>query len=40
MDAEGHNDAIDILSIDSSCDMATLVCRYGGTNGGQKFVKA
>ena len=36
MDAGGHIDAIDILSINSSCDLATLVCHYRGTNAGQK----
>lgn len=36
MDSGGYLDAIEILSIASSCDLATVVCRYIGMSGGQK----
>jgi ketosteroid isomerase-like protein len=32
----GHIDAVSILSIQASCDLATLVCKYEATNGGVK----
>lgn len=34
----GHIDAISIISIQSSCDLATLLCKYEATNNGQKTV--
>ena len=36
MNSGGYLDAIEILSIASSCDLATVVCRYMGMSGGQK----
>lgn len=32
----GHIDSIVVLSADTSCDLATLVCRYDATNNGVK----
>jgi len=34
----GHIDSISILSIQQSCDLATLLCKYEATNSGQKAV--
>jgi ketosteroid isomerase-like protein len=36
MDSGGYIDSIELLSIDSSCDIATVVSRYRGVAGGQK----
>jgi ketosteroid isomerase-like protein len=36
--AGGHIDSISILSIQLSCDLATLLCRYEASNSGQKAV--
>lgn len=33
----GHIDKIEILSINLSCDIATLLCKYQATNSGVKF---
>ena len=35
MDSGGYLDSIEILSINSSCDISTVVSRYRGTAGGQ-----
>ncbi len=32
----GHIDSVSILSIQLSCDLATLLCKYEATNNGQK----
>jgi len=32
----GHIDSVSILSIQLSCDLATLLCKYEATNSGQK----
>lgn len=34
----GHIDAVSILSMQMSCDLATLLCKYEATNSGQKAV--
>jgi ketosteroid isomerase-like protein len=34
----GHIDSISVLSVQLSCDLATLLCRYEATNSGQKAV--
>jgi ketosteroid isomerase-like protein len=34
----GHIDSISILSIQLSCDLATLLCQYEATNSGQKAI--
>jgi hypothetical protein len=34
----GHVDSIAIISIEQSCDLATLLCTYEATNAGQKAV--
>lgn len=34
----GHIDKVEILSINYSCDLATLVCKYEATNNGQKAI--
>jgi len=34
----GHVDSVTILSIQQSCDLATLLCRYEATNSGQKAI--
>lgn len=36
MDAGGHIDAVEILSIRASCEMASIVAKYDATNSGQK----
>lgn len=36
MDGGGHIDLIELLSVEFSCDLAVLVCRYEATNSGQK----
>lgn len=36
MNMGGHIDAIEILSMNISCDLATLLCKYEATNSGQK----
>ncbi len=35
MSMGGHIDSIDILKIEVSCDMATLLCRYQANNNGE-----
>jgi len=35
MDMGGHLDFIEIVSMNLSCDLATLLCRYQATNSGQ-----
>ena len=34
----GHIDSVSVLSVEASCDLATLLCRYEATNSGQKAV--
>lgn len=34
----GHIDSVSILSIQLSCDLATLLCQYEATNSGQKAI--
>jgi ketosteroid isomerase-like protein len=34
----GHIDSVSILSIQLSCDPATLLCKYEATNSGQKAI--
>lgn len=34
----GHVDSIEILSVESSCTLTTLFCRYEATNDGRKAV--
>jgi len=34
----GHIDSISVLSVQLSCDLATLLCRYEATNSGQKAI--
>jgi ketosteroid isomerase-like protein len=36
MNMGGHLDGLDVLSINKSCDLATILCRYNATNSGQK----
>lgn len=36
MNAGGHIDGIRVLSRQVSCNLASLLCRYEATNGGQK----
>jgi len=36
MDSGGHLDSVEVLSVNLSCELATLVCRYEATNSGQK----
>jgi ketosteroid isomerase-like protein len=36
MDSGGYIDSVELLSINSSCGIATVVSRYRGTAGGQK----
>jgi hypothetical protein len=38
MSMGGHIDAVQILSVQMSCDLATLFCRYEATNSGQKAI--
>lgn len=38
MDLGGHLDVIEVLSINLSCELATLLCKYEATNAGQKAV--
>jgi ketosteroid isomerase-like protein len=38
MDMGGHIDAVEILSMQLSCDLATLLCRYQATNSGVTVV--
>jgi ketosteroid isomerase-like protein len=35
MDSGGHMDSLEVLSMNISCDLATLFCRYRATNSGQ-----
>jgi ketosteroid isomerase-like protein len=34
----GHLDSVAVLSVEHSCDLATVLCRYEATNSGQKAV--
>ncbi len=34
----GHIDSVSLLSVQLSCDLATLLCKYEATNSGQKAV--
>jgi len=34
----GHIDSVTILSVQLSCDLATLLCKYEATNNGQKAI--
>lgn len=34
----GHIDSVSVLSIQLSCDLATLLCKYEATNSGQKAI--
>jgi ketosteroid isomerase-like protein len=34
----GHIDHIEIISVNYSCDLATLVCKYEATTSGQKAI--
>ncbi|MGA3245427.1 MAG: DUF4440 domain-containing protein [Bacteroidota bacterium] len=34
----GHIDSVSIISIQLSCDLATLLCKYEATNSGQKAI--
>ena len=36
MDSGGHIDSVELLNVNSSCDIATVVGRYRATNGDQK----
>lgn len=36
MNMGGHIDSVEILSMNVSCDLATLLCKYEATNSGQK----
>jgi ketosteroid isomerase-like protein len=38
MSMGGHIDKVEILSINYSCNLATLVCKYEATNSGQKAI--
>ncbi|MBK8944066.1 MAG: DUF4440 domain-containing protein [Ignavibacteriae bacterium] len=38
MNMGGHIDSIEILSINYSCKLATLTCKYEATNNGQKAI--
>lgn len=38
MNMGGHIDTIKIISINYSCELATLVCKYEATNNGQKAI--
>jgi len=38
MSMGGHIDKVEILSINFSCNLATLVCKYEATNNGQKAI--
>jgi ketosteroid isomerase-like protein len=35
MNMGGHIDKVEILSMNTSCDLATLLCQYQATNSGQ-----
>jgi len=35
MNMGGHIDSVEILSMNVSCDLATLLCKYQATNNGQ-----
>lgn len=34
----GHLDSVAFFSVEMSCDLATLLCRYEATNSGQKAI--
>lgn len=34
----GHIDSVSVLSVQASCDLVTLLCKYEATNSGQKAV--
>jgi ketosteroid isomerase-like protein len=34
----GHIDSVTVLSVQLSCDLATLFCKYEATNSGQKAI--
>ena len=36
--AGGHIDSVTVLSVQMSCDLATLLCKYEATNAGHKAV--
>ena len=36
MNMGGHVDRLDVLTVNTSCDLATVLCAYSATNGGQK----
>lgn len=38
MSSGGHIDSIEILSMNISCDLATLFCKYQATNSGQTVI--
>jgi len=38
MSGGGHIDSIEILSMNVSCELATLLCKYQATNSGQTVV--
>lgn len=38
IESGGYIDSISVLSVQLSCDLATLLCRYEATNSGQKAV--
>jgi ketosteroid isomerase-like protein len=38
MNGGGHIDTIEILSINYSCELAVLTCKYEATNSGQKAI--
>lgn len=38
MNMGGHIDKVEILTMNYSCNLATLVCKYEATNNGQKVI--
>jgi uncharacterized protein (TIGR02246 family) len=36
MSTGGHIDSLEVLSVNQSCDLATVLCRYHANNSGQK----
>lgn len=38
MNMGGHIDKVEILSVNYSCELSTLICRYEATNNGQKAI--
>jgi len=38
MNSGGHIDSVEILSMNISCELATLFCKYQATNSGQTVI--